>query len=86
MTWPTPILVWKSPRPTEESNLGRESALSGSEAMFRTHCLPFLFSAFSSNKLPVYSMVMVSPALGLSTPLPGVICCLVTPMMMRIAG
>ena len=21
MTWPTPILVWKSPRPTEESNL-----------------------------------------------------------------
>lgn len=60
MTWPTPILVLKSPRPTLESN-----------------CLPF-------SRVPVYSMVMLSPALGLSTPLPGEICCLVTPMLIAV--
>ena len=66
MTRPTPMAVWKGPRPGfwVESN-----------------SLPLEPSAFFNQ--PVYSMVTVSPFLGLG-PLPSEIVVLVTPILMAV--
>ncbi len=67
-------------RVESESNTSSE-LLMPEERQYCTHCLPFLFGAFESKRLPVYSMVIVSPFFAFVVPSPGLICSFVTPMM-----
>ena len=93
MTLATPILVTKSPRAVEESNLDpRGGEVSGrcrtgvygavqrySLPSRATNSLPLLSGCESSLSHPVYSIVTVSPAFG-ETPVPSWMMVFVKPM------
>ena len=59
--------------------------MKGRDCVGDTYCLPrksFLEPLASSYRLPVYSMVTISPFLGLSVPLPLATIFLVTPIVL----
>ena len=86
MTCPTPILVTKSPRPSEVSNLHMPQLVCCMRTLGsgRAYTSPLLSGFEVSFKKPLYLMVTVSPFLGIA-PLPSWRRVLVTPMIAEVA-
>lgn len=87
MTLPIPISVTKAPRPLEESNLRRErwqlERVPYIDEGESTHCSPLFPGLEVSFRKPVYSMVTLSPTVGMA-PWPCARMVFVTPMIAEV--